>query len=67
MNQDYLLLSLIVVTFGLAIAYGVYQWFRATKARREHHHSVKERQDGGPAVAPAAGMPQQAAQPRKFR
>ncbi len=42
MTQDSLVLFLIVITFGLAIAFGAYQWFRARKAQREHHHSVAE-------------------------
>jgi Flp pilus assembly protein TadB len=46
MTEDNLVLYLIVITFGLAIAFGAYQWFRARKAKREHHHSVAERQEG---------------------
>jgi hypothetical protein len=57
MTEDNLVLYLIVVTFGLAIAFGGYQWFRANKAKREHHHSVAERQEGPnqPPVAAASG------------
>jgi ABC-type nickel/cobalt efflux system permease component RcnA len=46
MTEDNLVLYLIVITFGLAIAFGAYTWFRARKAQREHHHSVAERQEG---------------------
>jgi Flp pilus assembly protein TadB len=46
MTQDNLVLYLIVITFGLAMAFGAYQWWRASKAKREHHHSVAERQEG---------------------
>jgi uncharacterized membrane protein YidH (DUF202 family) len=46
MAEDNLVLYLIVFTFGVAIAFGAYQWFRARKAKREHHHSVQERQQG---------------------
>jgi hypothetical protein len=46
MTEDNLVLYLIVITFGLAIAFGAYQWTRANKAKREHHHSVAERQEG---------------------
>ena len=46
MTEDNLVLYLIVITFGLAIAFGAYQWLRASKAQREHHHSVAERQQG---------------------
>jgi len=46
MTKDNLVLYLIIFTFGLAIALGAYQWFRASKARREHHHSVQERKEG---------------------
>ncbi len=46
MNEDNLVLYLIVITFGLAIAFGVYQWMRASKAKKEHHHSVAERNEG---------------------
>ena len=27
-------------TFALAIAYALYQWWRAAKARKEHHRSA---------------------------
>ena len=46
MTEDNLVFYLIVITFGLAIGFGAYQWFRANKAKREHHHSVAERQEG---------------------
>jgi cytoskeletal protein RodZ len=46
MTEDNLVLYLIVITFGLAIAFGVFQWFRARKAQREHHHSAAERKEG---------------------
>jgi uncharacterized protein HemX len=59
MTEDNLVLYLIVVTFALAIGYGVYQWMRAKKAKREHHHSVAERQEGAdqPNVHAAATTP----------
>ncbi len=46
MTEDNLVFYLILVTFALAIGYGVYQWLRANKAKREHHHSVAERRQG---------------------
>jgi hypothetical protein len=57
MTEDNLVLYLIVITFGLAIGFGAYQWFRANKAKREHHHSVAERQEGRdhPPVRAATG------------
>jgi hypothetical protein len=66
MTQDNLLLYLIVSTFGLALAYGMYQWFRARKARREHHHSAKQRQDAAAERGGATGAPPQVGAPRKF-
>jgi hypothetical protein len=46
MTEDNLVLYLIVITFGLAIAFSVFQWVRARKAQREHHHSAAERKEG---------------------
>ncbi len=58
MTQDNLVFFLIVTTFGLAIAFGAYQWFRARKAKREHHHSVAERNEGAdPPSAQSAAAP----------
>jgi Flp pilus assembly protein TadB len=53
MTENMLVYALIVVTFGLAIVFGVYQWSKAGKARRQHEHSVAERNEG-PNTAPVA-------------
>jgi uncharacterized protein HemX len=42
MTESSLIYYLFGLTFALAIGYGIYQWWRAKKARREHHHSVAE-------------------------
>jgi hypothetical protein len=67
MTQDNLLLYLIAATFGLALAYGVYQWLKVTKARREHHHSVKQRQDAAARAVPVAVLPEPAVESRTLR
>ena len=38
--SDSIIPYLFLVTFALAIAFGVWQYFRARKARREHHRSA---------------------------
>ena len=45
MTESTLVFVLIIVTFAAAIAFGAYQWLRAKKARREHHHSVAEKKE----------------------
>lgn len=35
-------------TFALAIAYALYQWWRAAKARKEHHRSASAVANGEP-------------------
>jgi hypothetical protein len=34
------------ITFGLAIVFGIWQYLKATKARREGHQSADARQHG---------------------
>jgi Flp pilus assembly protein TadB len=45
MNASDMVIYLIGATFALAIVFGLYQWQKAVKARREHHHSVAERKE----------------------
>lgn len=47
MNES-LIPYLFGVTFALAIAYAAYQWWRAKKARDEHHVSASAVANGEP-------------------
>lgn len=60
-TEDSLVLSLIVITFGLTIALGASPWVRAGKARREHHPSAAEPREGPerPNARPAAAFKDQ--------
>jgi Flp pilus assembly protein TadB len=46
--NDSLIPYLFGVTFALAIVYAAYQWWRAKKARDEHHRSASARANGEP-------------------
>ena len=45
MTESTLVFVLFIVTFAAAIAFGAWQYVRAKKARRDHHHSVAEKQE----------------------
>ncbi len=38
------------VTFAMAIAFGIWQWYRARKARAEHHQSAEAKANHEPRV-----------------
>jgi hypothetical protein len=41
METSGLVIYLIIATFGLAIAFGIWQWFKVQRSQRLHHHSAK--------------------------
>lgn len=47
-----IVLPLFLVTFAFALAFGIWQYFKARKARREHHRSASAEAAGEPPVTP---------------
>lgn len=41
MNEPGIVMYLVIATFAIAIACGVYQLYRVNKAKREHHRSAR--------------------------
>ena len=41
MSEPGIVMYLVIATFAIAIAYGIYQLYRVNKAKREHHHSAR--------------------------
>lgn len=50
---------LFLVTFLIALVFGVIQWNKAKKARREHHHSVGGKTEPEANRSSAGGAPPQ--------
>ena len=62
-SNDSLVIALIVFTFAIAIAFGIYQWRRARTARQQHQHSsvgdLHAGMPNAPSAAPLAGVQHQ--------
>lgn len=41
MNEPGIVMYLVMVTFAIAIGFGLYQLYKVKKAKREHHHSAR--------------------------
>ncbi len=56
--SDNLVIALIIFTFAIAIAFGIYQWRKARTARQLHQHSsVGDLREGMPNAPSAPSAP----------
>ena len=55
MENDGLINTLALATLILAIAFGLWQWFKAGRAKSEHHHSAMT--EGHPELRDGRKMP----------